>query len=137
VSVVLDSSVTIAWMLKDERTEATDDVLKLVALSGAVVPAIWHLEVANSLQHAFRRRRLDLSERDAAFVDLSRLKIVVDAETHLHAWSRTFALVERFGLTAYDAAYLEVADRRALSLATLDHDLRRASAMMGITLLGE
>lgn len=136
MSLVLDSSATLAWFYEDEAGSAIERVQNLVVAGGAIVPAIWHLETANGLQASVRRRRISDSQRDAALTHLASLAIVVDPETTLRAWSETLALSTRFGLTVYDAAYLELAYRRDLPLATLDNELRAAASALGIDLLG-
>jgi predicted nucleic acid-binding protein len=136
VSLVLDCSMTLAWCFADERTSAAEAVLGQVAEQGAVVPAIWRLEVANGLQSALRRGRIDASFRDASISDLALLDIVTDSETDAHAWTTTLQLSERFRLTTYDAAYLELARRHDLSLASLDRELRAAAQALGTALLG-
>lgn len=135
--LVLDCSVALSWCFEDERTPATVAVLEQVAEQGAVVPAIWRLEVANGLQSALRRGRIDAGYRDASISDLALLEIVTDPETDAHAWAATLQLSERFRLTAYDAAYLELARRRNLPLASLDQELRAAAHALGTLLLGE
>ena len=94
------------------------------------------MEVANSLQVNLRRRRIDRAFRDRAIEDLSRLAISVDAATDEFAWTMSLSLSDRFGLTLYDACYLELAQRRSLPLATLDQDLRKAAKALDIPLLG-
>lgn len=136
MSLVLDSSVALAWIYDDEGNAATDQVLDLVVQSGAWVPTIWHLEVANSMEQAVRRRRIDAAFRDAALANLSDLDIRADAETSIHAWVATLALADGLGLTLYDAAYLELARRRTMPLASLDRDLRAAAESTGVALLG-
>ena len=136
MSLVLDSSVTLSWFFEDERTAATAAVLERVIAHGAVVPTIWHLEVANALQSGLRRGRIDAAFRNASLGDLGQLDIVSDPETEAHAWAETLQLADRFRLTLYDAAYLELAQRRRLSLATLDGDLRAAGGVLGVILLG-
>jgi predicted nucleic acid-binding protein len=84
-----------------------------------------------------RRKRHDAAFRDASLEDLGLLPIQVDLSTHEHAWSATVRLAERHGLTVYDAAYLELAMRRGLPLATLDGDLRGAATVEQVALLGE
>lgn len=133
MSLVLDSSVTLAWLLDDERNEAVSALLDHVARNGAVVPALWHLEVANSLQVAVRRGRIADRFRFDALADLAELGIEVDEETHIHAWNATAQLASLTGLTVYDAAYLELAQRRRLPLATLDAALVRAAIGGGVT----
>ena len=104
--------------------------------SGAVVPSLWRLEVANALQMSVKRKRIDAAYRDISLDALRALEIDIDSKTDQHAWSATLRLAERFDLTAYDAAYLELAQRRSLPLASLDRDLREAGAALNIALLG-
>jgi predicted nucleic acid-binding protein len=135
MSFVLDSSVTLAWVYLDELTPATLRLSERVNQAGAWVPMIWRLEVANSLQNSIRRRRIDAAFRDKALADLSVMKIATDAETDAYAWSTTLHLADRLHLTPYDACYLELAQRRALPLASLDKELRAAGRKLGIPLL--
>ena len=135
--LVLDSSATLAWIYADETTAAARQVFEQVADGGAVVPALWRLEIANSLTVAVRRERIDAEFRRAALADLALLDITTDTRTDTHAWCTTLALAERFRLTLYDAAYLELGHRRALPFATIDADLRAAGAALGIRLLAE
>jgi predicted nucleic acid-binding protein len=136
VSLIIDSSMTLAWYFDDERTAASIAVLNQVADEGAVGPALWRLEVLNGLQVAVRRGRIDIAYRDASLDDLRSLGIAIDPGTNRQAWSRTLRLCDRFGLTPYDAAYLELALRRRLSLATLDRKLARAAAPESVPLVG-
>ena len=134
--MVIDSSLTLTWFFEDERTDAALALLDCVQQCGAVVPSLWRLEVANALQMGIRRGRIDAAYRDASLLDLSALDIMVDAEGHDFAWSTTLRLAERFRLTLYDAAYLELAQRLGLPLATLDKELRVAAGTLGTSLLG-
>jgi predicted nucleic acid-binding protein len=136
MSLVVDSSVTLAWVYSDETTPAVTHVLNLVTSKGAWVPSLWRLEVANILESGARRGRHNLEFRDATLADLSLLPISIDQETDTHAWSATLRVAERHRLTLYDAAYLELAMRRSLPLATLDTDLRTAAESEKIMLLG-
>ena len=97
---------------------------------------LWRLEIANALTIAVRRKRMSRNERAAALAKLSDLPIEIDTETLVHAWTSSLALADRFNLTLYDACYLELAQRRALPLATLDTDLRKAAKALDIPLLG-
>ena len=136
MSLVLDASLTLSWYFEDERTRAIDGVLDLVVADGAVVPALWRLEVANGFQMAIRRKRIDQAFRDKAIQHLGALPITLDPETNTYAWTATLHLADRFGLTLYDAAYLELAQRRSLPLATLDKELRGAGDALGTAMLG-
>jgi predicted nucleic acid-binding protein len=136
MSVVLDSSATLAWVYADEITEAIHDVFEQVSESGAWVPGLWKLEVANILEMGVRRGRHGAAFRDSTLTDLALLPLSVDAETDRQAWRGTLQLAERHHLTLYDAAYLELALRRGLPLASLDAELRAAAQTEGVRLLG-
>jgi predicted nucleic acid-binding protein len=136
MSVVLDSSVTLAWLCSDELTAPVTQVFERVTASRAWVPSLWRLEVANSLHRAVKRRRIDLEFRDASLADLALLNIGTDPDTDAFTWSTTLKLAEAHGLTVYDAAYLELAQRMTLPLATLDEELRSAGRAVGVALLG-
>jgi len=135
MSFILDSSLTIAWLVPDERSAPTQILLERAGENGAVVPDFWRLEIGNALLLATRRKRLTIPQRAAALRHLASLPIEVDSETSPHAWNATLELADRFHLTLYDACYLELAQRRALPLATLDKDLRAAGRKLGIPLL--
>ena len=83
-----------------------------------------------------RRRRITPAYRDASLIDLRALAIAIDRGTNRQAWSATLRLCDRFGLTPYDAAYLELALRRRLPLATLDGELARAAQAENVPLVG-
>ena len=136
MSLVIDSSITLAWFFEDERSSAADAVLRDVADYGAIAPSLWRLEVANALQSAIRRKRIDTEFRDGSLADLRALTVTIDLETDLRAWTTTLQLAERFKLTVYDATYLELAQRLSLPLATLDQELRSAASVLGVRLLG-
>ena len=136
MSLVIDSSVTLSWFFEDERSALADEVLRQVVESGAIVPSLWRLEVANGLQMAVRRKRIDAKFRDASIADLRALPITVDPDTDRHAWGSTLILAESRQLTLYDAAYLELAQRAGLPLASLDKQLRAASTAIGVALSG-
>ena len=136
MSLVLDSSITLAWVYSDETTEPVSHVFDLLSQSGAWVPQLWRLEVANVLEMGVRRNRHDSDFRDATLADLALLPIQVDGETDNQAWGATLRLAQRHHLTVYDAAYLELALRRSLPLATLDKDLRRAASAEKVRRLG-
>lgn len=136
MSVVIDASLTLTWYFDDETTQAADAVLDRVSEVGAVVPTLWRLEVANAFQSALRRKRITALYRDQSLTELAAMPITVDEDTDTYAWTTTLRLAERFGLTIYDATYLELAQRRSLPLATLDQELREAAASLNFTLLG-
>jgi predicted nucleic acid-binding protein len=136
LSFVLDSSAALAWVYKGEATEAIVAVYERARDDGAWAPGHWRLEVANALEFGVRHRRHDADFRDAALAALAQLPIRLDRETDTHAWSATLTLAERYRLTLYDAAYLELACRRGLPLATLDQALRAAAVQEDVPLIG-
>jgi predicted nucleic acid-binding protein len=136
LSLVLDSSATLAWIFSDETTEEIQRVFEWVADHGAVVPSLWRLEIANSLTTAARRGRIDIAFRNAALADLAQLDIQIDPETDVQSWGSILELADQFGLTSYDAAYVELARRRHFPLATLNEHMRMAGAALGLRLLG-
>ena len=135
MSLVLDASMTIAWLFEDERTPAAHAVMQRVVGDGAVVPSLWRLEVANVLRNAVRRGRCDEPYVDRSLDRLSRLAISTDVETDSHAWGRTRALAREQGLTLYDAAYLELAIRSGHPLASCHADLVAAAVRCAVEVL--
>jgi predicted nucleic acid-binding protein len=135
VSLVLDASMTIAWLFEDERTPAAHDVMRRVVREGALVPSLWRLEVANVLRNAVRRGRCDDAYADRSLLRLGRLAIRRDEETDDHAWGETLALAREENLTLYDAAYLELAIRKGACLASCDAALLAAAARRRIIVL--
>ena len=133
---VLDCSVALSWFLPRELARSGSTLLDQAAAEGAVVPGHWRLEIGNALLMAERRKRITPAQRRRVLVALDQLAIVVDAETADRAWGDTLNLAGAHRLTLYDAAYLEVAQRLALPLATLDAALRKAGKAIGLALLG-
>jgi predicted nucleic acid-binding protein len=136
VSLVLDASLALSWYFEDEHTSAANVLLDQVADTGAVVPALWRLEIANGFHTAIRRKRIDAAFRDKAIAQLRCMSIIIDPDTDTYAWTTILHLADRFQLTPYDAAYLELAQRRMLPLATLDKALSASAGTLGISLLG-
>jgi predicted nucleic acid-binding protein len=129
-ATVLDSSVTIAWVLRDEQSSHADAVLEQVTELGGVAPALWWVEVRNVLVIAERKGRLARQDTATAVQAIDALGIQLD-----HAPDNTslFRLARVHGLTAYDAMYLELAVRQQRPLATLDRRLDAAARAEGIT----
>jgi predicted nucleic acid-binding protein len=129
---VLDCSATVPWVFESESTKETDALLNRLTAGGkAWVPALWHLEVANVLMGAQRKGRIDKAGIEKFLSALDVYDIEVDSETMALAWSKTLGIAESFGLSVYDASYLELALRRGLPLATLDRSLRAAIQKAG------
>lgn len=133
--MVIDSSLVIATLMPDEISEQTVELLRNAVEAGAVVPAHWRCEVANGLNAAIRRRRIVAADRDSALRDLGEFGIEIDPETNDHIWGTTLRLADLYGLTVYDAAYLELAQRLRVPLATLDTALAAAARKAGVEVL--
>jgi predicted nucleic acid-binding protein len=132
---VLDNSVVMAWFFEDEDAPYADGVLRLLDGDSAVVPAIWPFEIANAIVTAERRRRL-LPADTLRLVELANgLPITVESMPLRHALGAILDIGRLHRLTSYDAAYLELAMRRGLPLATLDEGLATAARQAGVTLV--
>jgi len=136
VTFVVDSSVALTWCFEDEATPTADALLVRLTKDGAHAPSLWPMEVLNALLMAQRRGRITPEARQDRIAFLHALPITLDTETAAQAWTTTNRLAERYDLTLYDAAYLELAQRLGLPLATLDTDLRKAANAVGVPLLG-
>jgi len=133
---VLDASVTMswAWAFETEATPFTIQVLGSLKTAHAVTPALWPFEVANALVDAERRGRINPAQQ-AEFLERLRL-LPITIEHRPACWlGQQISLARAHRLTAYDAAYLELAIREGLPLATLDRDLRKAAAAAGAALV--
>ncbi len=128
----LDSSVTMAWYFKDEANSYANAVRRSLGRARAVVPALWPLEVANILVLGERRRRSTEVEAGKWLRFMDKLPIRVDDETAERAWSDTLHVARTYNLSAYDAAYLELALRLGLPLASLDDRMKAAAAAAGV-----
>ncbi len=133
---VLDASITLAWCFEDESSPYADYVLELLTADTALAPAIWPLEVANALCVAERRRRL-LPADTVRFAELlSSLPIEVQGTTLERALGGIMQIARERSLSSYDAAYLDLAMLRGLSLATADERLATAASRLGVPLTG-
>jgi predicted nucleic acid-binding protein len=132
---VLDTSIAVAWCFEDEADPAVDALLDGLKARGCVVPALWPLELTNVLLQAERRGRVTMTTVDGRLAAFAALPITVDTAASSHVGAAVLALARLHGLTTYDAAYLELAMRRRLPLATKDKALRRAGDAVGIVVL--
>ncbi len=132
-SFVLDCSVTLPWFFEDETDGYADAVLHLLAREEATTPALWILEVVNGLLGAERRGRLSAEDVTSALAMLAELDIAVEQQSSVS--TAVLAVAKEYGLTAYDAAYLELAMRENLPVATNDRDLAKAATRAGVDTL--
>jgi predicted nucleic acid-binding protein len=131
---VLDCSITMPWCFEDEISPHSEAALDALASVAALVPSIWPVEVANVLAVTERRGRVSESRIAYFLKRLEGLPIRIDTQTARRALSEVLTLARTHGLTAYDAAYLELAMRQGVPLCTLDTDLQRACAVVGVEL---
>jgi predicted nucleic acid-binding protein len=136
VTFVLDASIALSWCFEEEATDATDDLLQQLQNTVAAVPTHWHVEVTNVLALAERRRRITRADTTEFIRLLETLMIEPDEETPARAFGQVLDLARAERLTAYDAAYLELAMRLGVPLATKDIALCNAAARLGVTVVG-
>lgn len=137
MSFVLDNSVTMRWAFKNGQPEDQAYAFKVLdsfTEHDAFVPVLWHLEVTNVLLSAERDRRIGEADSLSFLSHLSSLPIRTDHGMPGVAHDRIFLLAREFGLSSYDTAYLELAARSHLPLATLDQDLKKAALKFGVSL---
>jgi len=132
---VLDCSIAAAWLFEDEARPETDDLLDLLRDDGALVPNLWHLEVGNVLIQAERRGRITAAQIATRLELLASLPIATDGETDVLAFREILTLARAQALTTYDAAYLELALRQGIPLATQDKALVRAAIAVKVDTL--
>ena len=132
---VLDASVTLAWSFRDEQQAYSHRVLRRLDSDSAIVPAIWLSEVANGVLGAERRGRFSAADMASVFGVLEDLPIEWSGLTLDQALGPVLDLARAQGLTAYDAAYLELAMREGLPLATQDEDIRAAAGRVGVPIV--
>ena len=134
MGLVVDASVVLAWLLPDEHSGAAQHIVESFAHESAQAPGLLGLEVANALTQAGRRARIPVALQRELLDACLALPIALDP-TDGHAVVRCGELARRHALSAYDAAYLELAARRRFALATFDTALARAARKEGIALV--
>jgi predicted nucleic acid-binding protein len=133
-SFVLDASLTLAWHFEDETDTYAEAVEDALAKAKALVPSLWALEVANGLLMGERRKRTTEAKVTAFLSLLKLLPIEIDTQTSARAWQDSLMLARTKTLTVYDAAYLELAVRTGLPLASEDEPLKETAKNMGVVL---
>jgi predicted nucleic acid-binding protein len=136
MEVVLDSSVALAWAFPDEGSARAERLLARASRrDGFWVPALWWYEIANALTMAERRGRLPEADRLRLTELFGMLPLHTDTFLDSDIAWRLHVLAREYALSAYDAAYLELAQRRGLALATLDRRLSRAARLAGVRVM--
>jgi predicted nucleic acid-binding protein len=129
---VLDASIAACWAFDDEDHPVAALALERIRADEAIAPSLWWFEVRNTLIVNERRGRLSEADTTIFLRELSRFGVAIDREPQ-EAAILTFA--RRHRLTVYDASYLELAQREAIPLASLDSDLRKAATALGVALI--
>lgn len=132
MAFVLDASIALAWAFSDERSDAADTALKLLRTEQGLVPALWWFELWNALVTGERRNRIDRAATSVFLARVAQLSIQTDPAPNE---ATLLEIARRHRLTAYDAAYFELATRRGLKLATLDKGLLAAAKADGVPLV--
>lgn len=132
---VLDASVAVSWHFEDEPSRYADRVLDMVVEDAAIVPSVWPLELANALLIGERRNRLTDAKVARAAALMLELPILVRDVSTIRAFGSILDLARAEGLSTYDAAYLDLAMREGLPLATQDEGLRAAAERVGVELI--
>lgn len=123
------------WCFSDQAAPETDRLLEELPSLQAIVPALWHFEVANVLATAIRKNRISVAQATTFLTRLEALPITLEKRLSPVTGNDLFPLVLRYGLTAYDAAYLELARRQGYAIATLDRELIAAARQESIPLM--
>jgi len=132
---VLDNSVTMRWCFENTSTPYAEGVLEqLLVGQRAHVPILWLYEVVSVLAKAQRTAAMSADAAHGFFEDIRSLDIAVDEESSGYVFGEVHRLALEHGLSGYDAAYLELAARKGLPLATLDEDLQKAARTAGVEL---
>lgn len=134
---VLDNSIAMRWLLNDRDASTQEYALKVLELlvegGTAIVPNLWALEAANVISKEMKKGHVTQADASQFIALLGELDIQPDSQTHEHALCDTLNLARQYGLSSYDAAYLELALRKGIQLATVDRDLAAAVTKAGAT----
>jgi predicted nucleic acid-binding protein len=130
--VVVDASTALAWCFPDETSDYADGVLVSLERKTMLVPAVWGLEIANAVLAGERKKRLNQPEIQRFITLLESLSLVQDVQPVGQHVSNVLPLARQYGLSAYDAAYLELSIRHGAPLATLDGKLQKAAQKAGV-----
>lgn len=133
----MDCSVTMGWCFEDEEDDSSEAILDALGSWEAVVPSIWSFEVANTLLVGERRKRISKRDSSNFLSFLAALPVTIDDSSTERALGSILALAREQGLSAYDAAYLELALREGLPLATRDRALKRAAISLGVSVVSK
>lgn len=120
------------WAFEDETDPYAEAVADCLPESQAIVPMLWRLEVGNALLAGEKRRRISEAKVWQFLTLLETFPITIDEQTVARAWLESLNLARSYNLSLYDAAYLELALRRGLPIASLDDPLKTAATLVGV-----
>lgn len=130
--IVLDASIVIAWCFDDDATGIADETIDRMKNAERWIPSLLQIEVTNTLSRIERKKQTTRRVVREFLGDFESMELEVDHEAGMRAFQEIYGLCQEFGLTAYDAVYLELAMRKGAVLATLDQELRRAAVKAGV-----
>lgn len=130
--LVIDASLAGAWCFPGEETDYTNGVLRIVGGTlDPIAPALWAYEIRNTVLMGLKRGRITQAGAQEFLALLNDLNVQLSDPA---SYDAVFRLAAAHGLTVYDAAYLDLALREGVPLASLDEALRKAAASNGVTL---
>ena len=135
IRYVIDASVIGPLLFEDESSDLLPMLPEALARGECIVPSHWRIEVANQLISGVRRKRATSAEAAHILADLAQLPVEIDGLTAERCWSRTYDLATLHKLTIYDAAYLELAERRSLTLVSADGDLVKVAHAVALPVI--
>jgi predicted nucleic acid-binding protein len=135
LTLVLDASIALAWVLPGESAPRTEALHQRVKRDGAYASHVWRLEVTNIIVQAERARRITEADTGRIVTMLDSLPIAIDRDGVDQVFGRVVDLARTTGLTTYDASYIELAIRLGLPLATNDGPMTTAANNLGVNLL--
>jgi predicted nucleic acid-binding protein len=135
--IVVDASTALAWCFPDEASEYADTVLVALEAQPILVPSIWSFEIANAVLIGERKKQLRQPEIQRFITLLENLSLVPDMQSAGRHVSKILPLAREYNLSAYDAAYLELAIRYDAPLATLDGKLQKAAQQAGVNIFAD
>ena len=132
---VVDNSVFMSWLMKEENYSKASEIVNLVRENRICVPSIWCYEIANSLYVSEKRKRLNISEINEFIEIIAVFPITVESNSFLKVTTDILRMSRQYGLTAYDASYVELAFRKSIPIASFDRDIIKVSRKMGLDII--
>lgn len=132
---VVDNSVVLSWIFKDEHSRKSQEILNQLADRKAFVPSLWPYELANALWTAERNGRIKEADSAAFILYLRDLPICIEETAYGNITKDTLSVSRERDITVYDASYIELAIRKRLAMATFDRKLINICDQMGVAVV--